>query len=662
MVYGSRNISIRISCIIALCLLVPNVIMAHSGDEVFDFFAEEARVTTASRQPTTLQDAPATMHIVTAQDIQDAGAQTIWDALRMVPGVDVMIVQTFQGEVGIRGMNKALNNRVLVLLDNKPILSGYFERVNWEYLPVGLAEIDRIEVVLGPVSALYGPNAIGGVINVITKTPKQVSHGVVHIMGGDYRTLLGNAVVGMQSKSLSGKMSVGWRSTRLLEDANDHASGVGQWHGYLQKDMRENAFWVVRGGLVHIDSRNNVGGLGASFERGPSGYLRVDYQQDKTRLQGFWNRNGTQLENDDDDTPLQFDLNYDHIAFDVEQDITLSKHQALTVGGSLKHNRMRSGALSLGVHKRTLWSLFFEDHWHLHPKFSFVLSGRLDRHSVVGWQGSPRGSIIWEPQAEHVFRISAGTSFRFPTITESALQFGQQLTLSNDSNLPFRTVDLSILGNIDLKAEQMRMLEAAYTAKKKTFQFMGTTYVYRLKNVIATTFPEIGLTMNVPTVHVSFENRVGQIRAWGGEVGLKVLLGMGLDGSVNYAYQNIENDIDPLSSVDGSPTHKINMGLRFQKRGWTIGGWIHWVGETLWYQNDLVPDVNAVGKVDAYTLVNAQVRYAFSGVLSNWVVGISTFNLLNNKHFETLPASALGQGQRGEIIQRRIVGTLIFAF
>ncbi len=206
MVYGSRKI--MICCLLALFIHVPNVTMAYSGEEVFDFFAEEARVTTASRQPTTLQDAPATMHVVTAQDIQDAGAQTIWDALRMVPGVDVMIVQTFQGEVGIRGMNKALNNRVLVLLDNKPILSGYFERVNWEYLPVGLAEIDRIEVVLGPVSALYGPNAISGVINVITKTPEQISHGVVQVMAGDYRTLLGNAVFGMQSENLSGKMSL----------------------------------------------------------------------------------------------------------------------------------------------------------------------------------------------------------------------------------------------------------------------------------------------------------------------------------------------------------------------------------------------------------------------------------------------------------------------
>lgn len=647
-------------CQIFTLLILIN--QAYSSDEIFDFFAEEARVTTASRQPTTRQEAPATVHVVTAKDIQDAGAQTIWDALRMVPGVDVMIVQTFQGEVAIRGLNKAVNNRVMVLLDGKPILSGYFERVNWEYLPVGLAEIDRIEVVLGSASALYGPNAIGGVINVITKTPAQVSRGVVQVMAGDYHTFLGNAVFGMQSDKMSGKIGAGWRSTRTLDDPDDPASRVGQLHGLVQFDLEDDALFSLRGGLTHIDSRNNVSGLGSSFERGPSGYLRADYQKNQTRIRAFWNRNGTELEDDDEDVQLRFDLNNDHLELDVARDFILPYQQTLTVGGSVRHNRMRSGALSLGLHKRTLWSLFFENHWHLDTQFFIVLSGRLDHHSKIGWQGSPRGSMIWKPHAEHVFRLSAGTSFRFPTITESELLVTQQLFLAESTNLPFRFVDLSLLGNTDLKSEQMRMMELAYTVQKQAFQFMSTIYAYRLKNVIATTLPEVELTFPAPTVRVSFENRLGSIRAWGSEVGMKVLLKPGLDGVVNYAYQNIKNVVDPLSPSDGGPKHKVNVGLRFQKGGWVMSGWMHWVSKTLWFQNDLIPDANAVGQVDAYTLINSHVRYTFSGVFKKWTLGFGAFNLLNNRHFETLPASDMGQGQRGELIQRRIVGTLMFSF
>ena len=646
----------------ALMLLIPCNIWGNTSNDVFDFFAEEARVITSSRQPTTIQEAPATIHVVTAKDMQDAGAQTIWDALRMVPGVDVMIVQTFQGEVAIRGLNKTLNNRVLVLLDGKPILSGYFERVNWEYLPVGLAEIDRIEVVLGSASALYGPNAIGGVINVITKTPEQISKGVVQVIAGDYHTFLGNAVVAGQSDRVKGKVGVGWRSTRTLDDPDDPASRVGQLHGLLQVDLDKDAFLSFRGGLIDLDSRNNVGGLGSSFERGPSGYLRADYQHKKTRIRTIWNRNRTKLEDDDADTMLRFDLDYDHLEFDVLQDFTLPYRQTLTIGGSAKYNRMQSGALSLGVHKRTLWSLFFEDHWRLHTKFSMVLSGRLDHHSTTGWQVSPRGSMIWKPHLDHVFRISAGTSFRFPTITESELFVVQQLFLAESTNLPFRFVDLSLLGNSDLQAEQMRMVEVAYVAKKKSVQFMSTLYVYRLKNVVATTFPEIELTLPAPTVRVSFENRLGTIRAWGGEVGVKVLLGSGLDAGVNYAHQNIKDVVDPLSPSNGGPKHKVNVGLRYQKKGWVVSGWMHWVGKTFWFQNDLIPNANAVGQVDAYMLVNGQIRYALSGVLKNCTVGLGAFNLFNKKHFETLPESDQGQGQRGELIQRRLVGTLTVAF
>lgn len=643
-------------------LHLPTQLMGQTSTDVFDFFEEEARVITASRQPTTLQEAPATVHVVTAQDIQDAGAQTIWDALRLVPGVDVMIVQTFQGEVGIRGLNKVLNNRVLVLLDGKPMLSGYFERVNWEYFPVGLTEIHRIEVVIGPVSALYGPNAIGGVINVITKTPEQISDGIVQIMAGDYRTFLGNAIFGMQTDHLSGKVSAGWRSTRLLEDADDPASRVGHVHGLIRYDLQNESSLSVRGGLIHLDSRNNVGGLGSTFERGPSGYLRADYLRKNTRVYGFWSRNATLLEDDDDFANIQFDLDFDRLEFNLEQDFQLPYRHFLTIGGSVRSDRVRSAALSLGLHKRTLSSLFVEDYWRIHPSVSLVLSGRWDHHSAIGQQTSPRASIIWHPIPEHTFRLSAGTSFRFPTITECELNVRQQFALSEDTNLPFDVVALSLIGNSNLQAEKMRLFEAAYTARFKQVQFMATTYAYHLQHVVATTFPEITVTLPVPEVLVSFQNQTRAIKAWGSEWQIKADLLPSLQGTLNYAYQDIKNGVDPLSAADGGPEHKVNLGLRFHKKGWTISGWMHWVGKSAWQQNELLPNVNDVGQVDAYTLVNGQIRYAFSGLLNGWTVGVGAFNLLDHVHYETLPSSAQGQGQRGEEVRRRLVGLVQVAF
>ena len=103
------------------------------------------------------------------------GALTIPDALRNVPGVDVTEYRTGQLEVGIRGVNGPWNNRVLVLMDGRSVLEGFYDHISWESLPLTMRyEIDRIEVVEGPVSAVYGADAASGVINIITKKPEQI--------------------------------------------------------------------------------------------------------------------------------------------------------------------------------------------------------------------------------------------------------------------------------------------------------------------------------------------------------------------------------------------------------------------------------------------------------------------------------------------------------
>ena len=138
----------------------------QSGD-LFEFFEEEAQVITASRRPQSVPQAAATTYVITSEDIRISGVHTLWEVLRMVPGMDVMNLRTMYGAVSIRGLNKTLNNRTLVLVDGRSVLDGYLDSVNWESISVLLEEIERIEVVERPVSALYGPNAVNGVINII---------------------------------------------------------------------------------------------------------------------------------------------------------------------------------------------------------------------------------------------------------------------------------------------------------------------------------------------------------------------------------------------------------------------------------------------------------------------------------------------------------------
>lgn len=146
-------------CLYSLCLLQSAVGWGQEGD-LFEFFREEARVITASRRPQPLYRAPATVYVVSGEELRASGAQTLWDGLRRVPGMDVINIRSLAGAISIRGLDRPLNNRILVLVDGRNALEGYYDNVNLETLPVLLEEIDRIEVVEGPISALYGANAI----------------------------------------------------------------------------------------------------------------------------------------------------------------------------------------------------------------------------------------------------------------------------------------------------------------------------------------------------------------------------------------------------------------------------------------------------------------------------------------------------------------------
>src|SRR5947209_7628332 len=140
-----------------------------AAEDFLNFYKEEAAVVSASLRPQPAKQTPATVYVITQQDLKDSGATTFWDALRSVPGVDVVQYRTGQAEVGIRGLVLPFHNRVLVEMDGRSVLEGVFDHLLWESLPITMDQIDRIEVVEGPSSAISGANAVSGVINIISK-------------------------------------------------------------------------------------------------------------------------------------------------------------------------------------------------------------------------------------------------------------------------------------------------------------------------------------------------------------------------------------------------------------------------------------------------------------------------------------------------------------
>ncbi len=625
-------------------------------------FMEIPVVVTASRQSLEMNKAPATVYVLTSEDIKASGALTVADALRQVPGVDVLSARAADPQVSIRGMNHALANNTLVLLDGKSVLMGYFDTMVWETLPVTLDEIDRIEVVEGPASALYGANALNGVINIITKTPDQLKGGSAAITGGERRTRLGSLVYGRRSGKWDYKFGTGWNSVNQFENASRLASNAGKVHSLVGYEFGENRRISFSGGLSNINTEMNLSYIAVPYADGPVGFVRGDVVLDRFKLRTFWNHSGLVLRDAAVyGNPKLANDDYNVIA---EQTLALFPSNELTFGGEFTHRTMRSGLFGSASPRQDLWASFFEDTWRFRERWLLVASGRLDHHPLTGHSFSPRGSVIFTPAASHAFRVSGGTSFKYPNLVENYLDLNVSVPNTGGAavpNPPYSQLDLRYRGNQDLDPQRLAMVELAHSGD---FGRLRTTLVgfhYKLKNIIDTT-PAVPVSpASLPPVFPldsTYYNH-GEASALGGEFGGNILISRGVTAFANYSYQSVR--FDSAGSMS-QPKHKVNGGVRYKRGGFSSSLWVSWVDKTFWNAS-VQGAVPRIVKLKDYTLVNAHAGYAFPGRLRGMEIGLSVFNLGDHKHYQILPSQGAAEpGRLGEVIRSRVAGTLSYRF
>jgi iron complex outermembrane receptor protein len=129
----------------------------------------DMEITSASKHEQRMQDTAAAAFVLTSEDIRRSGATTIADLLRIVPGLDVARIDGHRWAVAARGFNGLFSNKLLVLLDGRSVYNPFFSGVHWDVQDTALEDIERIEVIRGPGAALWGVNAVHGVINIITR-------------------------------------------------------------------------------------------------------------------------------------------------------------------------------------------------------------------------------------------------------------------------------------------------------------------------------------------------------------------------------------------------------------------------------------------------------------------------------------------------------------
>lgn len=158
-------------------------------------------VTTASKEPVEVWQTPAAIYVITQDDIRRSGATTIPDALRIAPGVEVAQIDANKWAVGIRGFGSRLSRSVLVMIDGRTVYTTLFAGTYWEVQNVMMDDIDRIEVIRGPGGTVWGPNAVNGIINIITKSSKDTQGTLASAGGGNVEQGFFNSRYGSSTSS-----------------------------------------------------------------------------------------------------------------------------------------------------------------------------------------------------------------------------------------------------------------------------------------------------------------------------------------------------------------------------------------------------------------------------------------------------------------------------
>jgi iron complex outermembrane recepter protein len=143
----------------------------------------QIEVTSPSKSPTEASRTPMAIYVITDEDIRRSGATSIPEVLRLAPGVEVARIEGSKWSIGIRGFGSRLSRSVLVLIDGRTVYTTFFAGTYWEVQDTLLDDIERIEVIRGPGGTIWGPNAVNGVINIITKKTKD-THGTRVSVGG----------------------------------------------------------------------------------------------------------------------------------------------------------------------------------------------------------------------------------------------------------------------------------------------------------------------------------------------------------------------------------------------------------------------------------------------------------------------------------------------
>ena len=478
---------------------------------------EEQVVVTASKTEEQLVNAPAAVSVISTETIQNSPATNIGDLLRAVPGVNVSQVSARDVNITTRGATSTLSTSQLALVDGRSVYLDFFGMVMWDLVPTNPDEIRQIEVIRGPASAIWGANAMSGVVNVITRTPRELAASgkgtQLTIGAGTFnRDVVGVAPGGSEVTRDQSSGSLFYVNGSHAEAVNDRwAFKLGA--GYFTQDPLPRPVGVIPNvfntpypaftnqgtkqpkfdGRVDYDLANSNGTV--SFEGGVAGtqglihsgigpfniasgstlgYFMTRYQKGGRRIAFFTNLLNGNASNLlaflPTGQPLPLDFNTKTFDFEANDVKAVGTANVFSYGGNFRHNTFDiSLAPAPNEDTRNEGGVYLQDEIFLGKYFRWVVGGRVDKFSSINDAVfSPRTTLMIKPAADHTFRVSFNRAFRAPSFINNHINTTilNQVDLSRVAPLPSLspfTFPIGAIGNPDLKQEQMTAYEVGYT-------------------------------------------------------------------------------------------------------------------------------------------------------------------------------------------------------
>ena len=224
------------------------------------------KVTSVSKTEKNLSRTASAILVITAADIARSGATNIPDLLRMVPGFDVAQIDANTWAISARGLNGRFSNKLLVMVDGRTVYTPTFGGVLWDTLDLPLEDIERIEAIRGPGGAVWGANAVNGVVNIITKKAAE-TQGAMLVVGG------GNLAQGFATAQYGGRLGKNTNYRVFTKYLNqDHLPAPAEAVGF-------DGWHLLRGGFradSHLSGKDTLtlqGDLYTGQENSPSTFL-----------------------------------------------------------------------------------------------------------------------------------------------------------------------------------------------------------------------------------------------------------------------------------------------------------------------------------------------------------------------------------------------------